>query len=214
MGFWLPLSGPPRSLLVEVSVSREAWASHFWSFRRAVIGSFSALRRPANGCERRAKRLRTGKDFQNRESVSGGGHKRDFRFHFSLSEDDHRTMRETLDRALEMNTGFANFYCAMAYPGSNLYNAAVREGWPLPETWSGCSQHSVDKLPLPTKHLLASEVIRLRDHAFQTYFNNPNYIDMVLKNSVRIPWNTSARWSRANTSTISPEPRTSADSLS
>ena len=102
-------------------------------------------------------------------------------FIFGLPEDDHRTMQETLDMALELNAEFANFYCAMAYPGSHLYNTAVREGWPLPEKWSGYSQHSVDMLSLPTKHLPAAEVIRFRDQAFQTYFNDPKYLDMVLK---------------------------------
>ena len=100
---------------------------------------------------------------------------------FGLPEDDLQTMQETLDMALEMNAEFANLYCAMAYPGSQLYNTAVKENWPLPEKWTGYSQHSVDMLPLPTKHLPASEVIRFRDRAFQVYFNSPKYLDMVRK---------------------------------
>lgn len=102
-------------------------------------------------------------------------------FIFGLPEDDHQTMQETVDMALELNAEFANFYCAMAYPGSHLYTLALKEGWPLPKTWTGYSQHSVDMLPLPTKYLPASEVIRFRDHAFQVYFNSPQYLDMVLK---------------------------------
>ncbi len=102
-------------------------------------------------------------------------------FIFGLPEDDHRTMRATLDMALDLNAEFANFYCAMAYPGSHLYNTAVQEGWPLPAAWTGYSQHSVDMLPLPTKHLPAAEVVRFRDQAFQTYFNDSKYLDMVLK---------------------------------
>ena len=35
----------------------------------------------------------------------------------------------------------------------------------LPETWSGYSQHAVDTLPLPTRHLSAGEVLRFRDQA-------------------------------------------------
>jgi hypothetical protein len=49
----------------------------------------------------------------------------------------------------------------------------------LPETWSGYSQHAVDTLPLPTKYLSAAEVLRFRDHAFQVYFKNPNYLNMI-----------------------------------
>lgn len=98
---------------------------------------------------------------------------------FGLPEDDHQTMQQTLDMALDLNCEFANFYCAMAYPGSALYQTARREGWALPKTWTGYSQHSVDTLPLPTKHLTAAEVLRFRDNAFNTYYTNPRYLDLV-----------------------------------
>lgn len=98
---------------------------------------------------------------------------------FGLPEDDLQTMQETLDLARDLNCEFANFYCAMAYPGSPLYEVAVANGWQLPETWAGYSQHSVDTLPLPTKHLPASAVLRFRDEAFQAYYTNPRYLEMV-----------------------------------
>lgn len=98
---------------------------------------------------------------------------------FGLPEDDHASMQETLALALEVNAEFANMYCAMAYPGSPLYELALRERWPLPASWSGYSHHSVDSQPLPTRHLTAGEVIRFRDDAFQTYFANPRYLEMV-----------------------------------
>ncbi len=100
-------------------------------------------------------------------------------FIFGLPEDDLASMQATLDLALELNCEFANFYVAMAYPGSQLYNDAVRNRWPLPETWSGYSQHAVDTLPLPTKYLSAGEVLAFRDRAFQVYYNSSNYLDMI-----------------------------------
>jgi hypothetical protein len=78
-----------------------------------------------------------------------------------------------------VNSEFANFYCTMAYPGSSLYDRALAERWPLPESWGGYSQHSVDTLPLPTRHLTAAEVLRFRDDAFQTYFRSPAYLRKV-----------------------------------
>jgi radical SAM superfamily enzyme YgiQ (UPF0313 family) len=98
---------------------------------------------------------------------------------FGLPDDDLQTMRQTLDLALELNCEFSNFYSAMAYPGSPLYAQAAANGWKLPETWSGYSQHSVDTLPLPTKHVSASEVLRFRDEAFRTYYSSPRYLEMV-----------------------------------
>ena len=50
---------------------------------------------------------------------------------------------------------------------------------PLPENWSGFSQHSYDCTPLPTDHITAAEVLEFRDQAFQTYFSNTRYLDMV-----------------------------------
>jgi hypothetical protein len=100
-------------------------------------------------------------------------------FIFGLPEDDLSSMQATLDLALDLNCEFANFYVAMAYPGSQLYIDAVSKGWPLPEAWSGYSQHAVDTLPLPTKYLSAGEVLRFRDQAFQIYYNHPNYLNMI-----------------------------------
>jgi len=98
---------------------------------------------------------------------------------FGLPDDDLESMEETLALALDLNCEFGNFYSAMAYPGSQLYDEAVVSGWQLPEGWGGYSQHSVDTLPLPTKHLPASEVLRFRDRAFDRYFTDPGYLAMV-----------------------------------
>ncbi|MBI4354263.1 MAG: cobalamin B12-binding domain-containing protein [Candidatus Omnitrophica bacterium] len=98
---------------------------------------------------------------------------------FGLPEDDLATMQETLDLALELNCEFANFYSCMSYPGSALYELAIQNGWPLPQRWSGYSQHAVDTLPLPTNYLSGAEVLRFRDHAFETYFTSSRYLEMI-----------------------------------
>jgi radical SAM superfamily enzyme YgiQ (UPF0313 family) len=100
-------------------------------------------------------------------------------FIFGLPEDNLDTLEETLGLALDLNCEFANFYCAMAYPGSRLYDQAIRNGWALPESWSGYSQHAIDTTPLPTRYLSAAEVLRFRDQAFQTYFSGQRYLDMI-----------------------------------
>lgn len=98
---------------------------------------------------------------------------------FGLPEDDQASMQETLDLALDLNCEWANFYSAMAYPGSQLYEEAVRNGWQLPASWSGYSQHSVDTQPLPTNYVSAGEVLRFRDRAFNVYYSGQRYQDMV-----------------------------------
>jgi anaerobic magnesium-protoporphyrin IX monomethyl ester cyclase len=100
-------------------------------------------------------------------------------FIFGLPDDDLESMKRTLDLALEINGEWANLYSAMAYPGSRLYEQALEEGWPLPESWQGYSQYAYESRPLPTKHLGSAEVLRFRDRAFQTYYSNPGYLDRI-----------------------------------
>ena len=88
-------------------------------------------------------------------------------------------MGQTLSLAKALNCEFANFYSAMAYPGSPLYTMALQHGWELPEQWSGFSQHSYDCKPLPTERVGAAEVLRFRDSAFHDYFESPMYVEMV-----------------------------------
>lgn len=103
---------------------------------------------------------------------------------FGLPDDDLGSMRATLDLALELNTEWANFYCAMAYPGSSLYDLAKRKRWPLPDDpggpgWIGYSQHAYDCLPLPTETLQSTAVLDFRDQAFQEYFTHGSYLSMM-----------------------------------
>jgi radical SAM superfamily enzyme YgiQ (UPF0313 family) len=108
---------------------------------------------------------------------------------FGLPDDTLETMQETLDMAIELKCEFANFYSAMAYPGSKLHDIVIKEGWELPKEWHGYSQHSYETLPLPTKYISAKEVLKFRDDAFNSYFKDQGYLDMIedkLGNDVRM----------------------------
>ena len=98
---------------------------------------------------------------------------------FGLSDDTMETMQETLDLAIELNTEFSNFYVAQAYPGSALFDQAHPAD--LPERWSGYSQHSYDTKGLPTDTLTSKEVLAFRDMAFDKYFTNPRYLNMLIQ---------------------------------
>jgi anaerobic magnesium-protoporphyrin IX monomethyl ester cyclase len=98
---------------------------------------------------------------------------------FGLPDDDFITMGETFSLACDLNTEFANFYSAMAYPGSALYAEALKTGATLPETWRGYSQHNDDCRPLDTKHLTGADVLKFRDDAFRAYFSRPRYKKMI-----------------------------------
>lgn len=98
---------------------------------------------------------------------------------FGHSNDSLETMQETLDLALELNTESANFYTAMALPGSPLYFEAKKNGWELPTSPEGWSFHSYECKPLPTNHLKPEEVLKFRDEAWHIYFQNPKFLELV-----------------------------------
>lgn len=98
---------------------------------------------------------------------------------FGLPEDNLQSMGDTLQLALDLNTEGANFYSAMAYPGSPLHGIAVKEEWKLPETYAGYSQHSYHTQPLRSKYCSAEEVLRFRDEAWIRYHTSPSYLNMI-----------------------------------
>jgi radical SAM superfamily enzyme YgiQ (UPF0313 family) len=100
---------------------------------------------------------------------------------FGFPEDDMGTMKQTLDLAIELNTEMANMYPCMALPGSPMYHEALENNWKLPDSYEGYGFLSYDSQPLPTKYLSSKEVLKFRDEAWQEYFENPKYLDLVEK---------------------------------
>lgn len=98
---------------------------------------------------------------------------------FGFPDDTLETMKETLDLAMELNTEMANMYPCQALPGSPLYYLAQRNGWKLPKTYTGYGFLSYDSEPLPTKYATASDVLKFRDAAWQKYFTNSAYLELV-----------------------------------
>ena len=98
-------------------------------------------------------------------------------FIFGLPDDTDESMQATLDLAKSLDLEFANFYSAMAYPGSKLFDQVRPED--LPESWSGYSQHSWDCKPLPTKTLESADVLLFRDKAFMNFYTDKKYLDSI-----------------------------------
>ena len=98
---------------------------------------------------------------------------------FGFPDDNIKTMNETLDLALELNCEHANFYAAMALPGSPLYQYAKRSQWDLPERFEEFAFLSYESKPLRTKHLSAEEVLAFRDDAWHKYFTHKPFLDLV-----------------------------------
>lgn len=98
---------------------------------------------------------------------------------FGLPHETHESMKFTLDFALEAKSEMANFYSAMAYPGSPLYLQASSNGTKLPSTYSGYSQHSYDTQNLPSDHLPAEEILKFRDYAWDKFHTDESYLNLL-----------------------------------
>lgn len=146
-------------------------------FRWLALGIESASKHVRDGVEK--GRFGSEEIIKTVRKVQGAGINVIGNYIFGLPDDTHESMQQTLALALEANCEFANFYSAMAYPGSKLYTVAQEKGWKLPDKWIGYSQHSYETEPLPTETLSAAEVLAFRDGAFKIYFTDPLYLDMV-----------------------------------
>jgi radical SAM superfamily enzyme YgiQ (UPF0313 family) len=100
-------------------------------------------------------------------------------FMFGLPEDTIETMQETLNLAKELNCEYVNFYSVMAYPGSKLFEEVKEKGDRLPDSWLGYAQLSKETIPLPNKYLTSEEILKFRDKAFDEYYNDSNYLEMI-----------------------------------
>ena len=102
-------------------------------------------------------------------------------FIFGLPGDTKESMQETLDLALELMPVFPSFFCAMAPPGSDLYDESLKKGMKLPDSWISYAQQGYEFIPLANENLSAEEILEFRDNAFNTYFRNEKYLNMIEK---------------------------------
>jgi radical SAM superfamily enzyme YgiQ (UPF0313 family) len=168
---------------------------NFWAYARVDTvkeGHLALLRKAgirwlALGIESASQYVRDGADkrysnddiTQVVQSIQRAGINVIANYIFGLPDDGLASMRATLRMACDLNTEFANFYVGMCYPGSPLYAQAVKEGWTLPETWAGYSQHGYETRPLDTQYVDSATVLKFRDEAFDIYFKRPAYLDMI-----------------------------------
>ena len=100
---------------------------------------------------------------------------------FGFPEDNIDTMNETLDLAIELNTEHANFYACQALPGSPLYYQAVENNLDIPSKYEEFAFLSYECQPLSTKYISSAEVLKFRDNAWQKYFSNIHYLNLIEK---------------------------------
>ena len=89
-----------------------------------------------------------------------------------------KTIQKTIEFAKNLGLDFVQFYCAVPFPGSELYVVAKEKGWLTTEDWPFFEQNfSVVNTP----QLKAQEVMALRRQAFRDFYLRPKIIWQTIK---------------------------------
>lgn len=85
----------------------------------------------------------------------------------------------TIKAVKELDLNFAQFYCAVPFPGSELYNTALNKGWLKKQDFGNFRQEKA-VMSLPT--ITIDEVERIRTQAIKEFYGR----FMVIKNILRL----------------------------
>lgn len=97
---------------------------------------------------------------------------------FGLTGDTPEKIRKTISFIKGLKPSYAQFYCAVPFPGTEFYNQAKEKGWLITEDWS---KFEINKAVISTPLLSAKELDRLRKKAYISFFLNPAYIGARLR---------------------------------
>lgn len=95
-----------------------------------------------------------------------------------LPGETRETAMETVEMAKRLELDFVQFYCAVPFPGSDLYSLAVKNAWINTKDWSRFEQNfSVLDMP----QLKAEEIMELRSLAYRKFYLRPATIKKTLR---------------------------------
>lgn len=92
--------------------------------------------------------------------------------------DTKETILQTIEFVKKLALDYAQFYCAVPFPGSELYKLAQENNWICSADWRRFEQNfSV----LNTPRLRAEEIMRIRNFAYRSFYFRPKIIGNVLR---------------------------------
>ena len=94
-----------------------------------------------------------------------------------------KTMQETLDFACSLPLDFAQFYCAVPFPGSEFHKEALENRWITENTWEKFEQNFCI---VSTPQLSAREIMEFRSKAYRKFYSDPSRVFRVLTKNVGI----------------------------
>jgi radical SAM superfamily enzyme YgiQ (UPF0313 family) len=99
-------------------------------------------------------------------------------------EDTRETLRATELFVSSLDLDFVQYYCAIPYPGTRLYDDALEHGWLNASDWRRW-EHNHSVLDFP--HLKGAEVMRTRRRLLRRHYFSPARAARILANHVKRP---------------------------
>ena len=103
-------------------------------------------------------------------------------FILGLPGETEASLKQTVNYARSLPLDLAQFYCAVPFPGSRLYDRALEEGWITRPDYS-CFKQDCALMELPT--ISSDEVNRYRTLAYKRFYGN---VKSICKTLTLINW--------------------------
>ncbi|HUW81129.1 MAG TPA: hopanoid biosynthesis associated radical SAM protein HpnJ [Acidocella sp.] len=108
-------------------------------------------------------------------------------FIVGLPGETQETLKETIEFAKEINPHTIQVSLAAPYPGTFLYNQAVKEGWLDIEHAELIDEHGVQIAPLHYPHLSHNEIFASVETIYRKFYFRPSKILSILNEMIRSP---------------------------
>lgn len=92
---------------------------------------------------------------------------------FGLPGETKETIKETVRFVKGINPDYAQFYCAIPFPGTEFHRMAKQNGWLTDEKWS---MYEINRAMISTPKLPVEELRKARLRAFLSFYLRPSYI--------------------------------------
>jgi hopanoid biosynthesis associated radical SAM protein HpnJ len=108
-------------------------------------------------------------------------------FIVGLPGETQETLKETIEFAKEINPHTIQVSLAAPYPGTFLYDQAVKEGWLDVEHAELIDEHGVQIAPLHYPHLTHGEIFKAVETIYRSFYFRPSKIFSILNEMIRSP---------------------------
>lgn len=103
---------------------------------------------------------------------------------FGLPGETEKTLRQSLRFVLDLDPTYAQFYCAIPFPGTELREEALKNGWITDFDWA---QHEINKSVLETPDLSSRQLLRWKRKAYLRFYFRPKYLLRQIHRYLRSP---------------------------